>query len=759
VTLLAAVPIVLFALHAQDEPARGSDSWTLFQGLERSGRIEFHAPEGAPERAATKLAEALALQGRYEVTLNPEKADSGAVRVLLGTPDDIALADLATYVGVEALTDGFHFQEREYREPGDALVAVFEDPERPGRPLCIFLGNDLETLSVYLYELPSLTRPFLRVWADGDVAVECALEPSGRPRPERKIDYLARREQVFGETKPEEFPGVTLYAADPPDPERWPVYAAQLAEVRDHVIQWLGSKDPEAPIPTVELYLYTHAEELEACVGARGLGQANLLRPRAHVLLAPGVPDDGGATFARVLARAVAGPPDDLWLLDGVSVGAAGRWWGKPLDAWIGSLLVAGLFPDLPEITNPYANSVWSEHVLAPARAYLFRLVGGTKGDPEKLRAIWNGAALPAQRLGPLLRTELIKLQNVYLRRQRATEAEAPAPAPLDMGRGIALVESPNARYASRAVGSALEAARARVPGPRSVSLTVFAAVEQDPASTCQLEPRGLRASASDLALAQAVAEAHGREMSVLLALEPLTALGGSWADNVAYNGFEAQPDFWKRYRPIVQHYALLGELLSVELLSLGANLRDASRTDPNPPLRDDRLLEVRRAGWKSLLDAARATYHGGLTYTARFPAEARDIGFWGELDCIGLAFFPRFTGTPDGRELRRLLRTDLEDALDLAVRWNKPLCLVQLGFPARADSWKWSAVPRGASDPEAQGRYFTALADVLGGKLENGDALAGVYLWSWPVAEDDASAFSLRGRPAQGVLSRLFQR
>jgi hypothetical protein len=249
--------------------------------------------------------------------------------------------------------------------------------------------------------------------------------------------------------------------------------------------------------------------------------------------------------------------------------------------------------------------------------------------------------------------------------------------------------------------------------------------------------------------------------MSVLLALEPLTALGGSWADNVAYNGFEAQPDFWKRYRPIVQHYALLGELLSVELLSLGANLRDASRTDPNPPLRDDRLLEVRRAGWKSLLDAARATYHGAASRTPRAFRPRRATSASGASSIASVSrFFPRFTGTPDGRELRRLLRTDLEDALDLAVRWNKPLCLVQLGFPARADSWKWSAVPRGASDPEAQGRYFTALADVLGGKLENGDALAGVYLWSWPVAEGRRERFlAAAGEPAQGVLSRLFQR
>jgi hypothetical protein len=111
---------------------------------------------------------------------------------------------------------------------------------------------------------------------------------------------------------------------------------------------------------------------------------------------------------------------------------------------------------------------------------------------------------------------------------------------------------------------------------------------------------------------------------------------------------------------------------------------------------------------------------------------------------------------------LRRSLRFEVEQAIELAIRWNKPLLLV-LGFPARADSWNRPIVPRGELDPDAQERFFTALGDVLAGKLENGEALRGFFLWDWPVdprfAGPEDGGFSLRGKPVEAALRRLFAR
>ena len=217
-------------------------------------------------------------------------------------------------------------------------------------------------------------------------------------------------------------------------------------------------------------------------------------------------------------------------------------------------------------------------------------------------------------------------------------------------------------------------------------------------------------------------------------------------------------------------HYALLAEVLGVEFFSFGSNLREMTRTTPGGEgfevELDDEQVEQRRNGWQNVITRLRGAFRGGLTYAARFPAEAQDIAFFDQLDYVGLQLYPRVppaVGIPDDKALRGTLRFELERALELAVRWNKPLLIVQLGFPARADSWSTPMVPRGELDLEAQRRYLGALAEVLGGPLENGSSLRGLFLWNWPLDPQACGpaerGFALRGKPVEEALGRLFER
>ena len=147
---------------------------------------------------------------------------------------------------------------------------------------------------------------------------------------------------------------------------------------------------------------------------------------------------------------------------------------------------------------------------------------------------------------------------------------------------------------------------------------------------------------------------------------------------------------------------------------------------------------------------------------------------FFDQLDCIGLLLFPGVAGgkpgaegEPDAELLLRTVRFEVQQALDLAVRWNKPLVLLQTGFPARRDSWGLPLVPRGPAEPAAQARFLAVLAEVLDGELDraldNADVLRGFFLWNWPIDPDPAEAgdrgFSLRGRSLEALLGRLFAR
>ena len=759
---LAALPLSAVP-RALQEPPRNGDSYTLLQGLRASGRIQFHVPDGACTLAAQRLADVLTAAGELEVSVDPAEHDVRAVRVMVGAPLDPGFEPLARACGIEVYEGGgFRVLERDYLAPGDAAVAVFEDPLRNGRPLCLVLGNDKDLLARYLDELPRLSRPYLWVHADGELALECPLGPAGRPKAGEARDYLAARTEYFADAPQMKLENLVVHARHAPDAARWRAYLTALSLARKRVLAWLGASEA----PAVEVFLYEHAEDLERCLGASELAVPNRLHPRVHALLASDVPDDGGATLARVLARELAGPPSTPWVEDGLATAASGRLWQTPLDDWITHLGLAGLLPGPDDVQDPLACGRLDPFVLAPARAFLFRQTAlGAGRDANAVRALWKGAPIGDKRIALAYQKGLLGLTKGArrggpraARRQRAAQySEAP------FRHGLALVQSAGARYSARAADEALEAAGAFEPGPDAISLTVWAAAETPLPPTCTLAPRTVHGTASDLALASACGAARARKQSVLLALEVLASPNGSWADNISWTAPDAVPAFFLRYQRVALHYALLAELLHVDAFSFGANLREAVRTEPRKEVREPEIFEQRRAGWKVLIALLHRAYGGALTYSARFPAEGTETGFFEDLDFIGVSLFPRLApepAAPDEDELRRALRFALQQALDLGVRWNKPIVLTQVGFPARAESWMEPYFPSGAADVAAQRSYLAALADVLAsGRLDNAAILRGYFLWNWPLAEGEDAAFSLRRGELGSALRRLFAR
>lgn len=764
-----------------ERPANG-ESFALFQGLHASGRLHISVPSGPCEAAANRLA--MRLQGLYEVSVAPAERDPGAVRVLVGAPTDPELLPCVTALGLEPLVGGFRMLGRDYTRPGDALQAVIADPLRAGRPLYLVVGNDLELLATYLDGIPRLSRPHLWLHADGELALECPLPLDGRaPTADAPglCDYVARRAQYFEGGWTSDTEGLVVHAHGALERERWRAYGLALARVQRRVAGWFGAES----VPACELFLYEHLEDFERCVGTSALSLANRLRPRLQVLLAPGMPDDGGAGFARVLARALAGAPAEDWLEDGLGVAAAGVWWRRPLDGWIQHLSTSKQLPVVTEICAPLACERFSEHALLPARALLFReAVQGA--DERRVLALWKGAPLEPQMAAAL-----------YKRGVSAAQPDAPqgkgkgkgkgkdkgndndnggAGTPAAVARerrralpsfrhGLALVEDEHARYSGRAVEEVIAEARALEPGPDALSLTVFATTEDPLPPLCPARAQSVFGSAGDLALASVTGAARTAELGLLLSLEVLARPTGAWADVLSWTGADEQGHFWARYEEVAEHYALLSELLGFEYFSFASNLSELVNAAASGEEPDAEELAERRAKWTKLIERLRRAYAGGLVFTARSPAEAEGAGFLEELDAIGLFLYPRLraASAPEQSELERVLRYELGQAIDLGLRWNKPVLLVQVGFPSRADSWAQPLVPRGALDLGAQQRYFETLADVLAQGLENKKTLAGFFLWNWPLAAESAGAldagFSLRQKPVEAALRRLFAR
>jgi hypothetical protein len=454
-------------------------------------------------------------------------------------------------------------------------------------------------------------------------------------------------------------------------------------------------------------------------------------------------------------------------MLDGAAVAAAGEWWLEPLGAWLGCLDAAKLIPPTADLVDPRAGERISEHVLLPARGLLF-LVLVKKLGPQRVKAVWAGAEL-----------DLAAVENDFRAALKAARKEA-QPV-LDRSKderrkvvggrtrnGVALLDETGelrSSYVSRAVEGCLERLRAIGAGPNAISLSVFGAAEDPCAPLVTLTPRAVFGSASDVALANAAAAVRKQRLRLLLSLEHMSSPSGTWADGNQLARRTAVREFWDRTTRIAVHYALVGELVRAEVYSLGANMGEVARTEPWTLGPDEQMIQEKREEWRQLIAKLRPIFRGGLTYSARFPAEAVMVSFWEELDFVGLHLFPRVSAeaSPADEDIERVVRLELTQAVGLGIQWNRPVLLLEAGFPSRAESWETPWIPRGPLDHAEQLRYFTVLSDVLTAGFDGAEMLAGIYLWNWHVdplvggAEDDG--FTLQGKPVESVLPRFFAR
>ena len=769
-------------------------SYELYQNLLASRRVEAFAPAGALQDQAERLLEHLERERIYSTQLHQpgEAGDPRAMRIVVGSAGDEHVRPLLAALGAEPIPGeppgeppgesmgespgepmegevdgeglGFRVLGADYAHPADALVAVFEDPERDGLPVVLFVGRDPSVLVRVMGEIPLPWEPRLVIYERGDPAREVPLAVDGAPSEVAVADYAARRRDFWSDSV-EKSVGELIVRGRSRDfnRQRLAAYGNKCLRVRSLVRSWFGGE-----AEPLELYLYDHAEDFERVLGRADTSWANPHTHTVHALLARGMPDDDGAAVARATAIELLGPPAEAWMLEALGVAAAGHWWERPLEEWVGRLVLGGEVPrNIDQLLDPLEEQRLSPHLLIPVRGFFLQFLL-KKSGPEALREYWTGVRRVQPREWSKAFYRYLKgagqLAGDAFKRLRSTTERSYR---IEFRNGVALVDG-HASYASsyvrRAVGASLDTAR--LAGADAVSLTVFSSDDAPEPALTSLQTDSVHGSAPDIAIASAVSEARARGMFVMLVVEPLSAPWGSWGDGIHMAGADKIEQFFEEFRRSAHHYALLSELLKVEILCLGSDLRTASRTRSDPTEADNLLRPQRREGWEELIAVIRGAYFGALTYAADLHVEADNVAFWQALDYIGLQLYPRLgssDGEPTDRRLRELLREQFQAMERLSLKHGKPVLVCQTGFPARSDAWRLPSVPRGALDLEAQERFYRIFAEQVAVLRREKRFLRGLYLWNWrtdpQAGGPEDSGFTPQNKPAEAHLSTLFAR
>jgi len=670
--------------------------------------------------------------------------------VLFGGPRaNLWTARLAAALPLQFAAHGFHFGDRDYDRPGDAIQLVYPNPLEPRHLLILFAGNSPAALAGRGFWIGAEDW---RVTRDGELARSGSFAQSatGPWRYDPRLDRDRERERERYAASLVATPGRALIVRSP-----GPLAdAAGVLTAGDALIarmKQMGLAPPKSGRITLELYpsleskaTYTRSTRPEQ-VDDQGVAHAAL--PSGHArydlwsVAGAALEASGGSLDSRFLV------PASVWLAE--------RYGGESLARATGRLYFGHLLPTAREAAT--TDTLWrSPLVWVPARALLaasvYQCAG--RGAARALgRLLARDPPASFDSLCARAGVDPARVERFYLdladslARRSAHESD-PHPAPRawrpgdGFQRGVCFAHAVSLErgYASASAGRELEALKRM--GANWVSITPFGYLPAPDVPVLYPSAQGGPEEENDESVCEAAARAKALGLRVWLKPHLWTR---GWVGELHFTA-AGWNQFFEQYRRVALHYALLAQREGMDGFVIGHELPTATLAFP------DR--------WRRLIGEVRRVYEGTLTYGANWNREVESIPFWDALDVIGVSYYVPFTDEPtrSAAVLEAGARKSLEPLRAVAVRARKPVVLVELGYPATAAAAvrPWDE-DHGALDLEAQRACYDAMVRAL----EPETWIAGVFWWKWSSAEDSGGAhdpsFTPRGKPAQQVMARAF--
>ena len=222
----------------------------------------------------------------------------------------------------------------------------------------------------------------------------------------------------------------------------------------------------------------------------------------------------------------------------------------------------------------------------------------------------------------------------------------------------------------------------------------------------------------------------------------------GEWCGDIRMRTEEDWAKWFRNYTGFIVHYAELAEREKIEMLCIGAELKNTS---------------ARERDWRGVIAAVRRVYHGRLTYAANWDGEIDSVAFWDALDAIGVqAYYPLSDRPEPGvAELRDGWRKWTPGLEASARRWDRPVVFTEVGYKScrgtAKEPWEWD--PSGPVDLDLQSRCYEALRQELWSR----PWFAGLWLWKWSPDYDRAGGpgdqdYTPERKPAEQVIGKWYR-
>jgi hypothetical protein len=219
----------------------------------------------------------------------------------------------------EGAVPSFRFADETYADPGNAFVATFEDPERPGLPVTLVFANAIETAAVLCESLQPAWKPGISVMRGSSIVRTGVLRLDGTVIPyawRSEARARAARLSVFAPVAGGP-PGFELRSQPGLAPDVLARYVESCTRSTTRARSWIGSNEMSR---NLVLRVWSQPSEYLVDGDPNALSRCDAVLGETDALILDRC-DDGGAGIARAIAWAALGAPAEPWMSDAASVG------------------------------------------------------------------------------------------------------------------------------------------------------------------------------------------------------------------------------------------------------------------------------------------------------------------------------------------------------------------------------------------------------------------------------------------------------
>jgi len=238
------------------------------------------------------------------------------------------------------------------------------------------------------------------------------------------------------------------------------------------------------------------------------------------------------------------------------------------------------------------------------------------------------------------------------------------------------------------------------------------------------------------------------KQQGMTTMLKPQIWFRGSWPGDVDMKSDEDWDLFFKYYNDWIIHYALLAEIHEIDMLSIGVEFVKATLSHEEE--------------WRQIIRNVRNVYQGQLTYSANWGDEFEKVGFWDELDFIGLnCYYPLSKqDSPSKRELRKNFE-GIKNKIKKVYRVHqKPIVFTEIGFRSIDAPWK---NPHAEGDDSFNAAHQDLCYQVIFEGIQDQEWCGGILWWKFPSYLDyqgaENSSFTPNMKQAEGTIRDWFSK